>query len=282
MENKKRKIVCDSSSDVLAFAGVGFASAPMKIVTSVREYADDAELDVKGMVEDLRSYSGKSSTSCPNVGDWLRAFGDAEEVFCVTITGTLSGSYNSACVAGKTYEAEGEGRRVLVINSLSTGPEMKLIIERLAQYISEGIEFDAIAEKISEYTKSTGLLFMLESLKNLANNGRVKPLAARVAGLLGIRVVGKASDVGDLQQLDKCRGEKKALDSLLHHLHEEGYTGGKVRISHCFNGDGAERLAALIRRDFPSADIEIYGCRGLCSFYAERGGMLVGFERLAK
>ena len=86
MNGKKIKIVADSSADVLELEKVPFESAPLKITTAQKEYVDDINLDVYNMVTELGSYKGKSSTSCPNVEDWLNAFGDAEEIFCVTIS----------------------------------------------------------------------------------------------------------------------------------------------------------------------------------------------------
>ena len=88
-------------------------------------------------------------------------------------------------------------------------------------------------------------MFSLESLKNLANNGRVSPVAAKLAGVLGIRVVGRASDHGELEPMDKCRGEKKDL----------------------------------LLKEYGEADIGIGETFGLCSYYAEQGGLVVGFER---
>lgn len=276
---QKFKLVADSSGDVKGMKSVAFESAPLRIKTAEREFVDHEEMNVEEMVTYLRSYKGRSSTSCPNVEDWLATFGDAEYVFCVTITATLSGSYNSASTAKRIYEEQHPGRRVHVINSLSTGPEMKLILEKLEEYILAGLDFDTIVERITEYGQSTGLLFLLESLRNLANNGRVSPLVANVAGILGIRVLGKASDVGDLEQLDKCRGSKNALDAVLRRLGSLGYTGGRLRISHCLNEGAAGQLASLVIAAYPGAEIEIYPCRGLCSFYAERGGLLIGFEK---
>ena len=125
----------------------------------------------------------------------------------------------------------------------------------------------------------TGLLFLLESMKNLANNGRVSPIAAKAAGLLGIRVVGKASDCGTLEMLNKCRGEDKALDVMIEHLKSLGYCGGKISIAHCFNENAAQKLKDLILTTWNMANVEFYNCRGLCSFYAEKGGLLLGFEK---
>ena len=274
-----RKIVTDSSADTLLLEGVDFASAPLTIVTSEREYVDDATLDVAQMVEDLLKYSGKSSTACPGVGEWLAAFGDAEEVFCVTITGNLSGSYNAAVIAAQDYMEAHPDRRVFVLDSLSTGPEMRLLLERLRDDVAAEMDFEAICDDVSAYSAKTGLIFVLESMKNLANNGRVSKLVAKAAGLLGIRVVGKASDHGTLEMLDKCRGAKKAVAAVVEQMAAQGYGGGAVRVSHVGNEAAALALKETLLARYGDADVQVYGARGLCSFYAEKGGLLVGFEK---
>ncbi len=276
---QKIKIVADSSCDIDFLDGIDFESAPLKIITHDREYIDDKNLNAKQMVEDLLSYKGRSSTSCPNEADWLNAFADADLIFCVTITATLSGSYNAACMAKKTYEEEHPERKVFVINSLTAGPEIGLIIEKLKELILAGNTFEDICEKITEYNKTTGLLFMLESMKNLANNGRVSPLVAKMAGILGIRLVGRASDKGDLEPISKCRGEKKALETIVQQLIDGGLKNGRVRITHCINPLAANTLKSMILSALPESKIEIYICKGLCSYYAEKGGMLIGFEK---
>lgn len=279
MNLKKIKIVADSSGDVLKLSDVPFESTPLKIITTEKEYVDDESLNVFEMVTDLESYKGKSSTSCPNAADWLDAFGEAEQIFCVTITATLSGSYNAAMSAKEAYEEKHPDRRVFVLNSLTAGPEIALIIEKIQQLVLEGKEFDEICRSVTAYSKKTGLLFMLQSMKNLANNGRVSPLVAKMAGILGIRIVGKASDRGDLQPLNKCRGENSALETIVAHLKELGLKNGKVRIAHCFNENAGNKLKELIEAEFAKAKVELYKCRGLCSFYAEKGGLLIGFEK---
>ena len=276
----KIKIVVDSSSDLVAFDKMDFASAPLKIITKDREFIDNEKLDVLDMVNYLKQYRGKSSTSCPNVADWLRAFGDAENIICITITGTLSGSYNSASLAAKQYMGCNPQKRVFVINSLTAGPEIKLIVEKASELALLDFSFEDICKALMAYKENTGLLFILQSMKNLANNGRVNPIVAGIADLLGIRAIGKASDKGDLHQLDKCRGEVNTLNSIIKQLHSLGYKGGKIRIGHCFNDTLATRVKDLIVSEYPKADTEIYQIRGLCSFYAEYGGLMIGFEKI--
>ena len=273
------KIVADSSANVMQLQKVAFAVAPLKIITAQREFVDDQNLDLPDMLSHFESYKGRSQTSCPNPEDWLKAFGDAEDVFCVTITSGLSGSYNAACIAKQMYESEHPERKVCVIDSLSAGPELTLIVEKLQGLICEGKSYEEICSYIPEYQKKTGLLFILESLKNFAANGRISPAVAKIAGVLGIRIVGKASDQGTLEPTDKCRGEAKALSTILERLKESGIKAGRVHLAHCQNALAAGKLKDMIRNALPDVVVTIGENLGLCSYYAEKGGILVGYER---
>ncbi len=276
------KIISDSSSDLLTLDGIPYCSVPLKIHTSEKEYVDDASLDVNGMIADLQKYKGISKSSCPNVGEWKDSFEDYDNIFCVTITSNLSGSYNAASMAVSQHLEEHPEKNGFVIDSLSTGPENVLIIEKLKELINSGLHFDDIKEKIMKYKQNTHLIFCLDSLRNLANNGRVSHAVAKIAGILGIRIVGKASNEGTLEITDKARGADKALAAILRNMIDTGFTGGVVRIHHCQNLASAETLGQMIREKFQNAVIRIQETRALCSFYAESGGLLIGYEGAAK
>ena len=272
------KIVADSSASLYTLQGVDFECVPLKIITDDAEYLDNGTMDALGMAQTLRTYKGKTSTSCPNVSDWLAAYEGADEVYAITITGTLSGSYNAAQLAAEEYQQENPGKRVFVLDSLSTGPEQRLLAEHLRDLLAEGKEFDEVCEEMLRYHKHTHLLFSLESLANLARNGRVKPAVAAVARMLGIRVIGQASEAGELDVLCKTRGEHGALERIVLELKEHGYINGRLHISHCGNPAAAERLKHMVKAVFDGAKVDISECGGLCSYYAELGGLLVGYE----
>ena len=273
------KIVSDSSADIHQLSSVDFASVPLKIITDANEYVDNSSLDVVGMLTDFKSYKGKSHTSCPSTGEYLEAFGDAENIFVVTISSNLSGSFNAANVAAKTYLADHPDRKVHIVDSLSTGAESFLMIERLRALILEGKSFEEIKSDIIDYsTNHTRLIFALESMRNLANNGRVSPVVAKMAELFGIRAVGRASTEGTLEMICKSRGPVNAAKDIVANMIGDGYKGGRVKIHHANNLPSAELLAAKIREKFPTAMVEIASAGGLCSFYAEQGGLLIGFE----
>ena len=271
------KVVSDSSSNVLALGNVHFASVPMK-VRAQKEYIDNAQLDLTGMVEDLRNHKGKSGSSCPNVGEWLEAFGDADVVFGTTISKNLSGSYNAAQQAAATYMEENPGKQAYIFNTLSAGPQQAFLNEKVLELCAQGLDFETIKEKALEYYSHTHILFCLESMMNLARNGRVPMAVAKIAGMLGIRVCGDAKG-GQITPVHKPRGAKKATQTLLEMMKERGfYDGAQLRIAHCFGQEQAQALADAVLAEFPNTRVTLEPTTALCSFYAEAGGLMIGFE----
>lgn len=271
------KIVADSACNVLSGSAGDYSTVPMKIVAE-KEYVDDPNLNVKQMVEDLKQYKGKSGSSCPNVGEWLEAFGDRKEVFGVTISKHLSGSYNAAKQAADTYMEEHSGRKVYIFDSLATGPEMMLLVEKIRRCEAEGDDFETTKRKVLEYHNHLHTLFCLESMNNLARNGRVNIAVAKLAGMLGIRVAGEARG-GEVTPVHKPRGAKKATQVLLEMVRERGFRdGGIIRVAHCFAEEAAADFRNAVLEAFPHARFLLEPTTALCSYYAEVGGLIVGFE----
>lgn len=272
------KIVSDSSSNVFTVEGAGYTTVPMKIIAGDREYVDTPDLDLMGMVSDLQHFKGKSGSSCANVQEWLDAFGDADAVFCVTISKNLSGSFNSAQKAVAVFLEENPGKKAYVFDSLAAGPQQAMVVDKIAQLIAEGNDFDTIVEKTLEYHNHTHILFRLQSLTNLARNGRVNPAVAKIAGVLGIRVIGDVKG-GEITPVHKPRGDKKAIPALVEMMKERGfYDGALLRIAHCFGEEPALLLRDAVLAQFPNTRFRLEPTTALCSFYAEEGGLMIGFE----
>ncbi len=271
------RIVADSSCNVLSLPGVNYTTVPMKIVAA-KEYVDNQDLDLAGMVTDLQNHNGKSGSSCPNVGEWLDAFGEEEEIFGITITKNLSGSYNAAQQAAETYMEEHPGRKVYIIDSLSAGPEMAMITDKILECEKNGDDYETTKEKVLDYANHNHTLFCLESMMNLARNGRTSMAVAKIAGLLGIRVAGDVEG-GEIIPVHKPRGAKKATETLFAMMKERGFRDGNLlRIAHCFGEEPALALKDMVLAEFPNTRFLLEPTTALCSFYAEAGGLMIGFE----
>ena len=276
------KIVADSGCDYREITDLAnqtkFESVPLTIQIDHEIFVDNAHLHIDGMMEKMYATSSASKSACPSPDDYLRSFEGAENIFVVTITGTLSGSHNSAQLAKKLFLEENPTANIHVIDSLSAGGEVDLIVKKLNDLIKEGLSFEQVVEAITHYQANTKLLFVLAKVDNLVKNGRLSKLIGAVVGLLNIRMVGEASDTGTLELLQKARGAKKALTAAVDEVLKAGYKGGRIIIAHRNNEKFCQQFSEAIKEKFPTADISFLPTSGLCSFYAEEGGLLMGYE----
>lgn len=272
------KYVTDSSCDTINYDGIDVAVAPLRIYTSERDFVDNKDLDVHEMIEYLLSYKDRSYTSCPSTESWLQAYEGGDEIYVITLTSNISGTYNSACAAKEEYIKEHPQARILVVDTLSTGPEMRLILEKIIEWKKEGKTFEEISKYVEDYKKTTRLFFAFKSLHNFAQNGRVNKVLASMIAKLNISIIGTASEKGDIEPQIKCRGINNVLTRLTEELTKAGFHGGKLRICHIENKELAEKLGQKIKDLYPETDLCIYPARGLCSYYGERGGIIIGCE----
>ena len=272
------RVVSDSSSDLLSFDGIDYTTVPLKIMFGGHEYIDEIGTDCEQMVIDLQKHEGPSTTSCPNVHDWLSAFEGASEVFGVTISSGLSASYSAAVTAAQQYMDEHPTAKVHIFDSLATGPVLRLIIEKIRDYVNVGKTYDEVKSLVTSYQSRIKILYSLESLNNLARNGRVNVHVARIATALNMRMIGHASDEGKVDLIHKCRGEQRALKTIVNEMAARGFSTGKVHIDHCLNLPAATKLKDLIEETFPQCSAYVHPTTALCSYYADKGGLIIGYE----
>lgn len=272
------RIVADSSSDLLRLENADFVPVPLKVIVGDQVFCDDADVDLKKLFTAIDNSPSRPTTSCPGAGEWLDAFGDAETVFCVTMTSALSGSCSACRTAKQDYEVINPGRKVYLIDSLSIGPEMTLIIEHLRELVLKEMPPEYIYRSILRYRRRTRLLFSLERMQHCADNGRAGHDKIMGVGVMGVRAIGKAGTRGDLEVLEKCRGKRKSMLSLINHMKEMGYAGGRILIAHNQNKAEALDLVQRIHQAFGKVDVRVQETRALCSFYAEQGSLLIGME----
>ena len=272
------RIVSDSSSDLLSFDGIDYRTVPLKVLFDGKEYVDELGTDCEQMVHELQEYDGTSTTSCPNVHDWLTAFEGSDEVFGVTISSGLSASYSTAVMAAEQYVDQHPLAKVHIFDSKATGPVARLIIEKIRDLADAGGTFEDIKNRVIEYQQRLKILYSLESLNNLARNGRVNARIARIATALNMRMIGHASEKGTVELIHKCRGEQRALKILVNEMADRGFSAGKVHIDHCLNLPAAMKLKELVEKTFPQCSVFVHPTTALCSYYADKGGLIVGYE----
>lgn len=275
---EKFKLIVDSSSNMVNDPAHNVEVVPLTISFGGKDYIDDQNLNIQEFLSDMNKNQVAGKTTCPSIQAWLDALEGTEKAIIVTMTSGMSGTFSSALQAKNMYEEKHPSSQIIVVDSRSAGPELTIVLHGIEKMIQGDIRFVDLEEEIAEFRMHTHLLFILQSLHNLSLNGRVSPAAAKIAGLLKINLIGTASKDGKLEPLTKARGMKKAIRELLKYMKDDNYHGGEVIIDHCENERDAETIKEKLQAEYPDAQITIRPMHGLCSFYAEEGGLMIGFN----
>lgn len=275
---EKFKLIVDSSSNMVNDPTHNVEVVPLTISFGGKDYIDDQNLNIQEFLSDMNKNQVAGKTTCPSIQAWLDALEGTEKAIIVTMTSGMSGTFSSALQAKNMYEEKHPSSQIIVVDSRSAGPELTIVLHGIEKMIQGDIRFVDLEEEIAEFRMHTHLLFILQSLHNLSLNGRVSPTVAKIAGLLKINLIGTASKDGKLEPLTKARGMKKAIRELLKYMKDDNYHGGEVIIDHCENEKDAETIKEKLQAEYPDAQITIRPMHGLCSFYAEEGGLMIGFN----
>ncbi len=277
----KWSIITDSSCDLRSLPQteppINFAKVPFTLRIGQTDYVDDASLDLTQMLTHMEECATAGQSSCPSPAAWCEQLEQADQTIAITISSNLSGSYNSAVTARKMILEKSPEKKIYVLDSRSAGSALAMYAEKAVQLIREGWGFDAVVSRLEDFSRQTHTIFALASFDNLVKNGRVGRLAGFIAGKLGIWGIGVATKEGTIAVKEKTRGLKRILEAFINDMKENDFRGGDVVISHCQNEDTAKKLQERITELWQTARIKILTTGGLCSFYAERHGLIVAY-----
>lgn len=265
---------CDLSNEYINDKNISLKVIPFILNVGKEEFIDDKDINLTELMEKVEK--NKSSTACPSPETYYEAM-DADINFVVTISSSLSGSYNSACVARN--KAVLEGKKVCVVDSKATSGIPKLIIDRIVTLIKEGESFEDISKNILAFTEEKKLLFMLRSFDNLIRNGRMSAFAGKIASALNITPICEKTAEGTIDVKEKIIGTKKTIKRLLQMVTEAlgGKKGEELVITHCEAEEEAKSLMEKIKELDLFKKITIIKTKGLTSYYAQKKGVLLSF-----
>ena len=204
--------------------------------------------------------------------------GDAEHIYIVTISGQLSGCYNSAVLAKNMYEEQFSDKKIAVIDSLSASVGETQIALLAMELEEAGKSFEEIEAQLNQFRDDMETTFVLDNIETLRKNGRLSRVKALVATSLNIKPVLEAEN-GTIVQIGQGIGMKKALTKLVDVIIKKGgdLSAKRIIISHCNNLKRAEDVKKMLQAKVDVPNIQIQAMRGLSSLYANDGGIIVTY-----
>lgn len=276
----KFKIVGDSCTDFVPedLKKEYVASVPLTIDVGGYEVVDDESFDQADFLRRVEAYPECPKSACPSPESYMESFRDAEQIYVVTLSAKLSGSYNSAELAKRMYQEEHPEVKIHVFDSKSASCGQLLLAYLIERYALEGADFEEIVKRVTAFRNEMQTAFVLESLETLRKNGRLTGVKALVASALNIKPYMKAED-GAIAQVGQARGIKKALAKMVDYIGEVGdnFPDKTVIVAHCNCNERAREVenALMARYHFKSS--RIIDTKGISSLYANDGGVIVAF-----
>lgn len=156
-----------------------YSMIPLTLMVGERHFVDDETFDQKEFIKVVKEYPECPKSACPSPEMFKEAYCCEEEnVFVITLSAALSGSYNSAVLAKSLYEEEYGKKNILVLDSKSASSGQLNIAMYIRELCDQGLEFDEICEKAAACRDRMNTYFVLESLDTLKKNGRLTGLQA--------------------------------------------------------------------------------------------------------
>lgn len=276
------KIISDSSCDLTKeeINDLDVSYVPFKITIDGKEFIDDYDFNLNDFLTDMENTKNPITTSCPSPFDYMEEIekNKDRDIYLVTISSKLSGSFNAAQVAAKVAKEKYPDINIGLIDSKSASAGQTRLVLKLLEYLKENNSFEETMDKITKYIDSQITMFVLESMQNLIKNGRIKKSAGLIANVLNIRPIMRSND-GEIELYEMNRGMKKSLDKLMLAIGKlnKNTENGVLSISHVNAKERAESFAQKAKELYNFKDIVVRQTNGLSAGYADIGGIVIAF-----
>lgn len=260
-------IITDSTTDLSQqmISDLGIQVIPLGFLIeneSFFNYPDNRDMSPEDFYRLMREEKTIKTTQI-NVATFLSVFEknlkDDKDVFCVTLSSGISGTYNSAVVAADELRKKYKDNKIIVIDSKSASLGEGMLVYNAVMKKREGLSIDDLQVWIEENKNKLCHWFTVDDLMHLKRGGRISATAAAFGTLLNIKPVLHVDDEGRLVPVKKVRGRKSSLLELVNMMEETGINldGQTVFISHGDCVEDADFIANMIKQKFNVEDVII-------------------------
>lgn len=254
-----------------------FEIVPLGLEVGDCQIMDDENFDQREFLKKVASCPTCPKSSCPSPERYREAYHcDAEDIYVVTLSSKLSGSYNSAELGKNLYHEKYGDKNIFICDSRSASCGETQLAMKAMELEDEGIPFKEIVEKLQAFRDAMNTYFVLDNLETLRKNGRLTGVKALVASTLNIKPVMGAQE-GSIIQKSQAIGIKKGLFKMAQLVVNEVKKPEEkmLMITHCACPDRAEMIKDLILKNITVKGVLIMDTAGISSMYANDGGVIV-------
>ena len=254
-----------------------FQIIPLGLEVGEYQVLDDEHFNQKEFLQKVAAYPHCPKSSCPSPERYREAYHcDAEEIYVITLSSHLSGSYNSAELGRKLYEEKYGEKKIHVIDSESASCGETQIAMQIMADKEAGLSSTETCERAEVFKRRMKTYFVLDNLETLRKNGRLTGVKALVASTLNIKPV-MVGNRGVIEQKGQAIGINKALAKMADHIvaDVDNPQERTLMITHCNRPERAEYMKSLMEKRASYRSVLIMDTAGISSMYANDGGIIV-------
>ena len=242
---------CDIKPETLREWGVCYRALTFYFNGEEGEYTND-DMPVGEFYEKMRQ-GGVAKTSAVNVDAFEESFEallkEGKDILYIGFSSGLSTTCNSARIAAGELCEKYPDRKIVVVDSLCASAGQGLLVRLVADKKAAGATLEEAAQYAEDIKGSVAHWFTVDDLEYLKRGGRVSPTVAFVGNTLGIKPIMHVDDEGRLTKVDKARGRRKSLTTMVDMYTQtaKNAESGLVFISHADCEEDARFVADQIK-----------------------------------
>jgi len=178
-----------------------------------------------------------------------------------------------------SFKEKFPGSFVHVFDTKTASAGETLVAMKVKQLIEDNLNASEVIEQTNKYISKLRTFFILDSLDNLAKNGRITNFKAILANIMHIVPIMGEDGKGNIVLKEQVRGKKRAFTRLVDMIEEYNidFENTILGITHVNCLEKAENLRDEIKARYPFKDIKIFESSGLSTVYADDGGIVIAF-----
>lgn len=218
---EKIKIITDSTCDLNEeiVSGLNLEVIPLIVNFGEESYLDGVTIDVHEFLRKLKEQDIFPTTAQINpkrfYDIYKKYLDDGYKIVSIHLSSKMSGTYNSACIAKDMLETDD----IVVIDSMNVTSGLGLLVMKAAEMKEKGYNIYEIEKELKIVIPRIKCAYAFSSLDNLVKGGRLSKTAGVIGSFLGIKLILSVVD-GEMALINKVRGTKKAIRTILEHLEE--------------------------------------------------------------
>jgi len=228
---EKIKIITDSTCDLnkAVIDKYNIEVLPLLVNIENKTYMDGVDITLEEYLHKMKNSKEFPTTTQVNPHRFYECYkkylDEGFKIISIHLSSKMSGTYQSSCMAISMLETED----IITIDSYNVTSGLGLLVLKACKLKEEGCNISQIEEKVKEAIPHIKSAIAFDSLDNLVKGGRLSKTVGAIGGFLDIKLILTVKE-GEMAVIDKARGRKKAIKTILKHLDKTGIKDGEISI----------------------------------------------------